>query len=152
VQVNKDKVGEMRNGFPRVAWREFCEGDSVAIIFQVTTLVVNRIVNGDIRLDFCDNLVGRQQRQPMLKQDVAVASDERHAMVAEGVETQECGDFNGSGTGLVRTGSRKMADDVGSKEKFVADNGSVVRKDWLASGVFYGPNFDIEDLIHLLHS
>jgi hypothetical protein len=69
-------------------------------------------------------------------------------MVTEGVETQECGDFNGSGTGLVRTGSRKMADDVGSKEKFVADNGSVGSEEWLASGISYGPNFDVDAWFH----
>jgi hypothetical protein len=69
-------------------------------------------------------------------------------MVAEGVETQECGDFNSSGTGLVRTGSRKMADDVGSKEKFITDNGSVDGEDRLASGVSYGPNPDVDTWFH----
>jgi hypothetical protein len=73
-------------------------------------------------------------------------------MVAEGIETQQSGYFDCSGTGLVRTGSREMADDVGSKEKFVADNGSIGSEDWLASGVFYGPNFDVDELIHWLHS
>ena len=45
-------------------------------------------------------------------------------------------------------GGGEMTDDVGPKEKFVADKHTFVSENWLPRSVFHGPNFNVEALFH----